>query len=132
MALEMLAAYYLKGCDSRVLFQNLKIGKEANFEKGLNCYDVLWMDIQGILGCVMEESHIQQELTEFYRKLPSMSELEKQDVEHPKLIALQREVIRDIRQEYAKYISEDEKSLGNALLKIYENTGNSFILLIDE
>ncbi len=33
MALEMLAAYYSKGCDSRVLFQNLKIGKEASFEK---------------------------------------------------------------------------------------------------
>ena len=115
-------------------FKILKLEKEANFEKGLNCYDMLWTDIQGILGCVMEESHIQQELTEFYRKLPSMSELEKQDVEHPKLIALQREVIRDIRQdtEYAKYISEDEKSLGNALLKIYEKTGNSFILLIDE
>ena len=92
------------------------------------------MDIQGILGCVMEENRTQQELAKFYQKLPSMSKLEIQDIEHPKLIALQREVIRDIKKdkEYAKYISEDEKSLGNALLKIYENTGNSFILLIDE
>lgn len=136
MALEMLAAYYSKGCDSRKLFQNLKIGREntAIFEKGLNRYDVLWIDLQGVLGCVMEETCTQQELTEFYQKLPHMSAVEIQDVEHPKLIAIQREVIKDIRknEEYADYIAEDEKSLGNALQAIYEHTKSPFILLIDE
>lgn len=139
MALKMLAAYYSKGCDSRDLFQNLKIGRESLdkasvFEKGLNRYDVLWIDIQGVLGCVMEELYTQQELMDFYKKLPYMSTIEIQDIKHPKLTAMQREVIKDIRKhkEYAKYIPEDEESLGNALQEIYEHTGNTFVLLIDE
>ena len=36
MAANMLAAYYSRGCDSKKMFQNLKIAKSADFEKYLN------------------------------------------------------------------------------------------------
>ena len=45
MAAGMLSAYYGKGCDSRAVFDGLKISKAASFEKHLNQYDVIHLDI---------------------------------------------------------------------------------------
>ena len=36
MAANMLTAYYSRGCDSREMFQGLKIAKHTEFEKHLN------------------------------------------------------------------------------------------------
>ena len=41
-AAKMLSAYYDKSCDSRKLFQNLKISEDPSFEKYLNRYNVLF------------------------------------------------------------------------------------------
>ena len=46
MALEMLAAYYSLGCDSRELFAGLKIEKDGTFEEHLNQYDVIYLNMQ--------------------------------------------------------------------------------------
>ena len=40
MAANMLTAYYSRGCDSRELFQGLKIATHPDFEKHLNQYNV--------------------------------------------------------------------------------------------
>ena len=44
-ATKMLCAYYSKGCDSRELFSDLEISRNATFEKYLNHYDVIYLDI---------------------------------------------------------------------------------------
>lgn len=150
MALEMLAAYYAKGCDSREMFAGLKVShstpaqniaeqkryaKQAQrYAAYLNHFDVLLVDMQGILGVVMEEPQTRREVEAFYQKQGSISALELQNISHPKLAAIQQRLIRDLREnaEYAGYIAEDETSLGNALLAVYKNTGNQFVLLIDE
>ena len=46
MTAGMLSAYYGKGCDSRAVFDGLKISKAASFEKHLNQYDVIHLDIR--------------------------------------------------------------------------------------
>ena len=38
---NMLTAYYSRGCDSRELFQGLKIATHPDFEKHLNQYNVI-------------------------------------------------------------------------------------------
>ena len=45
MAAGMLTAYYGRGCDSRDLFEDLKIAKKPSFEKHLNQYDVIHLDM---------------------------------------------------------------------------------------
>lgn len=47
MALEMLNAYYSKGCDSRELFHGLKIENDPSFEKHLNKHNVISIDMNG-------------------------------------------------------------------------------------
>jgi len=49
MAADMLTAYYSKGCDSRELFMNYNIAQTEYFEKYLNKYDVIHLDMQWIL-----------------------------------------------------------------------------------
>lgn len=42
----MLTAYYSKGCDSKQMFQNLKISQADTFETCRNKYDVIHFDVQ--------------------------------------------------------------------------------------
>lgn len=50
MALEMLAAYYSRGCDSAELFKGLKIEKDESFREHLNQYDVIFLNMQQFLS----------------------------------------------------------------------------------
>ena len=50
MAANMLTAYYSRGCDSRRLFQGLKIATHPDFEKHLNQYNVIHLNMQNFLS----------------------------------------------------------------------------------
>lgn len=49
MALQMLAAYYGSGYDSRELFAGLKIESNESFPEHLNRYDVIYLNMQQFL-----------------------------------------------------------------------------------
>ena len=46
MTADMLCAYYSKGCESRELFQPYTISSCSTFEKYINQYDVIHIDVQ--------------------------------------------------------------------------------------
>ena len=48
MAGNMLSAYFSKGCDSRELFAGLKIAKDPGFEKYLNKFNVIKLDVNAV------------------------------------------------------------------------------------
>ena len=50
MAAYMLTAYYSRGCDSGELFQGLKIATHPDFEKHLNQYNVIHLNMQSFLS----------------------------------------------------------------------------------
>lgn len=45
LAAKMLCAYYDKSCDSRKLFDGLAISRDDSFEKYLNKYNVIYLDV---------------------------------------------------------------------------------------
>ena len=47
MAANMIAAYYSKGGDSHEIFSNQKISKDSSFERNINKYNVIKLDING-------------------------------------------------------------------------------------
>ncbi|HEZ7990588.1 MAG TPA: AAA family ATPase [Ruminococcus sp.] len=61
MTANMLTAYYSRGCDSREMFSNLKIAKSASFEKHLNKYNVIHINMVNFLS----ESKDMNELIDF-------------------------------------------------------------------
>lgn len=112
MAEKMLAAYYDRSCDSREQFKGRIIEKAASFEKHLNQYDVIFIDMQGMRDRTLNA------------------------VRHGDNISvvsyLQREVIEELREEFPEAVKEREVSLPGAMADVFQKTGRQFIVLIDE
>ena len=67
LAAKMLNAYYDRSCDSRSLFADLKIAKDASFEKYLNQFYVIYLDTSDFVTRFHDDSileHIDSELIE--------------------------------------------------------------------
>ncbi|MBQ5563248.1 MAG: AAA family ATPase [Clostridia bacterium] len=62
--LEMLAAYYSKGCDSRRLFDNLVISKTESYAEYLNKYNVIYLNMQDFLSISKSMEEMIEILTE--------------------------------------------------------------------
>ena len=106
MAVDMLAAYYSKGCDSRKLFEKLKISSDSDFEKHLNKYDVIKFDMQNFCnnaGCPDEV-----------------------------LNYLQSVLLEELDREFPECNVKEYPKVSIALREINRITGKQFIILIDE
>lgn len=112
MAVKMLTAYYSKSCDSKDIFSNFEIAKDADFEVHLNKYDVICLDIQWMRGIA----------------LGKIQEGEARSV----IGYIQSEVIKELRQEYPQYVDERETSIASALAVINNALKKQFVILIDE
>jgi len=105
-AAKMLCAYYDKSCDSRALFEGLEISGKDSFDKHLNKYDVIYLDI-----------------TRFISTAVSVKDV---------VGNIQKNVIEELKEDYPSYIKEHESVLADALFAISHKTGNQFIIVIDE
>ena len=106
-AAKMLCAYYDKSCDSHKLFEDLAISKDDSYEKYLNKYDVIYLDI-----------------TEFTSNAFIKGEM--QNV----VINLVSYVIDELSAAYPDV--EKQNDLPNMLYNITEANGQKFIFIIDE
>ena len=60
LAAKMLCAYYDHSCDSRHLFADLEIVKDPQFEKHLNKYPVIFLDISDFVTRFKYESIVSE------------------------------------------------------------------------
>ncbi len=105
MAANMLTAYYSCGCDSKKIFQNLKISDCSDYEKHLNQYNVIHINMQ-----------------RFLNRSESIQNMIK---------TLEKKIIRDF-QKTGTDPSYLEDGLAFALEDIYADTGEQFVFIIDE
>lgn len=105
MALEMLAAYYSCGCNSRELFSGLAIEHDAGFLEHLNKYDVVFLNMQQFLIEAKPEK-----VTDY----------------------LERQVLEELYDDYGEFIKNPVSGMADAFRKLYAKTGKKFIFLIDE
>lgn len=102
-AAGMIDAYYSLGSDSKELFADTKIAKSSNFEKYLNQYNVIHLDIA------------------------SVANFHKED--------LVEECIRRITEDITEALGSEfdtARSIELLLNKVYEKTGKTFVIIIDE
>lgn len=105
MTLEMLAAYYSRGCDSADLFKGRKIENDKTFREHLNQYEVIFLNMQQFLS-----EAVPGKVTDY----------------------LSQEVIEELNDEYEEILGGRDMGLAAALRKIYVKTQRQFIFLIDE
>ncbi len=106
MAAQMLAAYYDYSCDSRSLFAGLEIEREPSFEKHLNKYPVLYID-----------------MTDFISRFKGDDSI----VSH-----IDREVQAEVQTAFPDIPGEDGDDLMALLTRIVLHTNTPFFFIIDE
>lgn len=106
MALDMLCAYYDKSCDSSKLFEGLAAQSGATFDKHLNKYPVISLDI-----------------TDFITRYGQ---------DHDIVKYIQRNVMEELHGFYLDVKREEDDDLMELLIRIQQHTGEKFIMLIDE
>lgn len=105
IAANMLVAYYSRECNSKELFEKLKIAGDAGFEEHLNKYNVIHLNMQQFLGRT--------------KTIDEMLEL------------LTRKVTRELKREFSD-VTYYEEDLVSVIEEIYSQTHSFFIFIIDE
>ena len=106
MAVNMLSAYFSKGCDSRELFAKLKISKDPSFEKYLNKFNVIKLDVNS-----------------FYSKYGPKADL---------VPLFSANIHSELKAAFPSVVIPDDEPLAGCLEKIYASTGEQFVVLFDE
>ena len=106
MAAKMLCAYFDKSCDSRELFVGLKAEKDKSFEKYLNKYSVIYLDV-----------------TSFTAR-PELGD---------KIVrVMQEKIILELQKAFPDVEYGSNSDLMDTLSAIRESTGEKFFFIIDE
>ena len=105
MAAKMLAAYYDQSCDSHTLFEDLEIAKDPSFEKHLNKYPVIYIDMTGFVSQFKSNEIVDE---------------------------IKKKLLTDITGAYPNVALEEGYDLMDFLMKVVEATGKHFVLIMDE
>lgn len=103
-AAQMLCAYYDKNCDSRGLFDGLEISKDPSFEKYLNKYNVIYLDITLFTARAADMKNVVRNIND--------------------------QVLTEVCQVFDRV--EKGTDLVETLVHVTEATGEKFIMIIDE
>ena len=103
---NMLTAYYSKGCDSRSLFQRLRISQEEGFSDKLNRYNVIKIDMNNE-----------------YQNSRSKDKV---------IFRLEEKIKKELGKAFPEVEIDTEDSLAESLLNVYGETGETFIVIMDE
>ncbi len=105
---NMICAYYDRSCDSRSLFENLKVAKdEDSFEKYLNKYNVITFDVTGFIA-------------------------DSKDNDTDIVLNIKNTLLRELKEAFPGCISDEEKNLGKALYAVVSKGNAKFVFVIDE
>ena len=92
MGVDMLAAYYDRSVDTKELFHDLKISSTEGYEKHLNQYDVLKINMQEFLSATSDIESMMRMVSEY--------------------------LIYDLKEQYTKVRFRDEKNLVQVMTSI--------------
>ena len=106
MAANMLTAYYSRGCDSGELFQGLKIATHPDFEKHLNQYNVIHLNMRDYLT----ESENMKQLIQF----------------------VEDDLLDELQQEFSDLRMPRRKTLVKVLEQAFAQYKIPFVFIIDE
>ncbi len=106
MAANMLTAYYSTGCDSKEMFSQLKIADSESFEKHLNKYNVIHINMVNFFG----ESQDMDEMIRF----------------------IEEDLIDELKNEYPDIRYPKRENLIKVIAAIFSQTKIPFIFIIDE
>lgn len=106
VAVKMLNAYYDRSCESRALFEGLEISKQADFEKNLNRFPVLYLDMTDFVTKYGDDEHL--------------------------IDRIKHDICEELLSMYNNVAMNTNDDLMDLLINIVDQTGEKFVCLIDE
>ena len=118
---SLLKAYFSKGCDSKEIFENLKIAnppeekkkkgsqkpeKKFDFKENLNKFNVLHIDLGGFFSSSENKNEI--------------------------LLNLKSKLFKDFREEFPDIEFSEKDSVSDLIMTVYKRTNIQFVIIIDE
>lgn len=107
LAAKMLCAYYDQSCDSHALFRDLKIANDPSFEKHLNKYPVIYLDVA---SCMTRRSLRGKNIVD----------------------VMNDELMDEIAQSYPEIDFTRDHDVIDRLFTAAKTLGKRFIMIIDE
>lgn len=106
IAQNMINAYYSKGCDSADIFSRMKISDVEGYKENLNRFNVIKIDMNGEYQSAEEKDKVLKNLT--------------------------RKIKREMKRAFRDLDFDMEDTLVDMMLEVYGETGETFMILIDE
>ena len=106
MAANMIAAYFEKGSDSRSLFEGRKLSLHSGWDKNMNQYDVIRIDIADIFS--------------------------RRNDANEALNYIEKGILEDLAEVYTDIVNVQEDKIADVLDRINSRTGAKFVIIIDE
>ena len=106
---NLISAYYSKGCDTRSIFSQMKIGQKPDYDKYLNKLNVIKLDLNGWYQKSINEDKVNELIKYIHSTL-----------------------LKEFRREFPDLDFEDGNSIATNILKVYSETGEKFVIIIDE
>ena len=109
MAGNMISAYYSKGCDTREVFSQMKLGQVAEFDKYLNKFNVIKLDLNGWYQRAIQRNRKDLLLADIHEALAN-----------------------EFKEFFSSLSFRDCETLDQYILNVYAETGEKFVIIIDE
>ena len=109
MAGNMISAYYSKGCDTKEVFSQLKLGQAPDYDKYLNKFNVIKLDLNGWYQRAIQKDRTDHLLADIHATL-----------------------LDEFKEAFPALSFQEGESLDQCILKVYAKTGEKFVIIIDE
>lgn len=109
MAANMLCAYYDRECNSKELFQKLKIANSSSFEQYLNQYDVIFINIQQFMRAAVKPDNLAD--------------------------YIEAQILEEIKEVYGEFLNDSVTTLPLALTTVFakdKKFPKGFVFIVDE
>ena len=110
MAGNMISAYYSKGCDTRDIFSQMKLGQCPDYDKYLNKFNVIKLDLNGWYQRSIQRNRVDSLIIDIHEAL-----------------------VDDFKEAFP-FLSfkTNNITLDQCILNVYAKTGEKFVIIIDE
>ena len=109
MAGSMISAYYSKGCDTREAFSQMKLGQVPDYDRYLNKFNVIKLDLNGWYQRAIQKNRIESLLTDIHESLAN-----------------------EFRSVFPTLTFNKGVTLDQCILNVYASIGEKFVIIIDE
>ena len=103
---NLISAYYSKGCDTREIFSQMKIGQVPEFDKYLNKFNVIKLDLNGWYQNAVSREKLIEEINETLRE--------------------------EFICQFPQIPFKESDNIAKCILKVYAGAGEKFVIIIDE